>query len=234
MQRLALEHELIAVDSPGFGQSPDLAPGMPHTIAGYVDTFAAWFEELGLARPHVAGNSMGGAIALELARRGLVASATAISPAGFWSPGERRFCQRSLALLGGVPAVARPAVAAAARTRAGRIALFGQLVGRPTRTPAEEALGTLEDAWARSETLDACLKGFDHYDFARGHELDATPVTVAWGSRDRLLLYRPQSGRARTALPGARHLTLAGLGHVPTYDDPGMVAGAIRATTAQQ
>ncbi len=233
MQRLAFEHDVIAVDSPGFGQSPALGPGVAHTIDVYTDAFAAWLAEMGLDRPHVAGNSMGGAIALELARRGLVASATALSPAGFWSKAEERFCRQSLALLGGMPPAIRPAVTAAARTRPGRVALFGQLLGRPTRTPAEEAVGTLQDAWARSDTLAACLDGFDGYDFARGDQLDGTPVTVGWGSHDRLLLYRPQSRRARERLPRARHLALRGLGHVPTYDDPGMVAGAIRTATGR-
>jgi len=229
---LANDHDVIAVDSPGFGKSPPLPVGTPATIAAYTDAFEAWVGHMGLERPHVAGNSMGGAIALELVRRGVVASATAISPAGFWSPGERTFCQRSLQLLAAMPPALRPAVKAAARTRAGRVALLGQLVGRPLRTPPDEAVGTLEDAWASAATLEACLAGFDHYDFHDGDQLDGTPVTVAWGSRDLLLLYGPQSRRARAALPRARHITMKGLGHVPTYDDPGMVAGAIRTTTA--
>ena len=42
-------------------------------------------------RPHVAGNSLGGLLALELGREKLVRSVTALSPAGFWSPAERRY-----------------------------------------------------------------------------------------------------------------------------------------------
>ena len=52
------------------------------------------------------------------------------------------------------------------------------------------------------------------------------PVTVAWGEQDRLLLPR-QAERARRALPRARHIRLAGCGHVPTWDDPEQVARAI-------
>jgi pimeloyl-ACP methyl ester carboxylesterase len=54
----------------------------------------------------------------------------------------------------------------------------------------------------------------------------AGPVTIAWAEKDRLLLPR-QAERARRALPRARHLTLAGCGHVPTWDDPAQVAEAI-------
>jgi hypothetical protein len=53
------------------------------TPSGYSSWLERWFAEQDLGRPHVAGNSMGGDIALELARRGAVASATALSPVGF-------------------------------------------------------------------------------------------------------------------------------------------------------
>ena len=226
--RLAGEFDVIACDSPGFGRSAPLPSAMEPTITSYADAFEWFLAELGLTRPHVAGNSMGGAIALELARRRAVASVTAFSPAGFWTGPERRFTQLSLGALGGTPAAARPAVEAAARTRAGRVALFSQTFGYPARLPAEEAVATLRDAWA-SPVLGDTLKAFDAYRFERGEELRGVPVTIAWGRRDRLLPYRLQAPRARSALPGATHLTL-GAGHVPFYDDPAACTEAIRAT----
>jgi len=60
----------------------------------------------------------------------------------------------------------------------------------------------------------------------------AAPVTVAWGEKDRLLLYGPQSQRARERLPRASHITLDGCGHLPTWDDPARVADIIRATAS--
>ena len=56
-----------------------------------------------------------------------------------------------------------------------------------------------------------------------GHTPDC-PVTIAWGEKDRLLIYSRQSARARRLLPDARHVTLHGCGHVPTWDDPEQVA----------
>jgi pimeloyl-ACP methyl ester carboxylesterase len=220
--------DVIACDSPGFGSSPPLPSAMEPTITSYADAFEWFFAELGLRRPHVAGNSMGGAIALELARRRAVASVTAFSPAGFWTAAERRFCQLSLSALASTPKAARPAVERAARTHAGRAALFSQTFGYPARLPAEEAVATLRDAWA-SPALAGALKGFDAYTFQRPEDLRGTPVTIAWGKRDRLLPYRLQAPRARAMMPWATHLTL-GAGHVPYYDDPPAVAAAIRAT----
>ena len=69
ISRLSDRFDVIACDSPGFGASAPLPSGIDPTIASYVDAFEWFFAELGLERPHVAGNSMGGAIAIELARR---------------------------------------------------------------------------------------------------------------------------------------------------------------------
>lgn len=225
---LAREFDVLACDSPGFGRSDGLPPDVPRTIPAYADAFAAWFAAEGLDRPHVAGNSMGGAIALELARRGAVRTAHAISPAGFWSPLERRYAQATLGLLAGLPGVARPAVSRLVRTSAGRTVVAGTLYGRPWRVPPDEAEATLRDAWD-APAFAAALRGFDAYDFARGDELPAdVPVTVSWGSRDLLLPYRTQAPRARTALPQARHVTLEGCGHVPFTDDPGLCRAVMR------
>jgi len=226
IDRLAAAFDVIACDSPGFGHSSPLAPGIEPTIPAYADAFEWFFAELGLERPHVAGNSMGGAIALELARGRAVKSVSAFSPAGFWTAAELRFCQLSLSAPAKIPAAARPAVEALARTRAGRVALFSQTFGYPARLPAEEAVATLRDAWAAPAFADA-LAAFDKYRFANPQQLRNTPVTIAWGKRDRLLPYRLQAPRARALLPWATHVTL-GAGHVPFYDDPAAVAEVVR------
>jgi pimeloyl-ACP methyl ester carboxylesterase len=223
--RLSGEFDVIACDSPGFGRSAPLPSGIEPTITSYADAFEWFIAELGLERPHVAGNSMGGAIGLELARRRAISSVTALSPAGFWTNAERSICQVSLSALLNIPPPARPAIERAARTRAGRIALFSQLFGFPARLPADEAVETLRDAWA-SPAFAGALKEFDHYAFERPEELRNMPVTIAWGVRDRLLFYRTQSARARTMLPFATHVPL-GAGHVPFYDDPAAVAATI-------
>jgi len=225
--RLTADYEVIACDSPGFGASPPLPDGVKPTIPAYADAFESFFAAEGIERPHVAGNSMGGAIALELARRGAARSVTAISPVGFWTRAERRFCQLSLAPLTQTPNAARPALEALARTRAGRQALLWQTFGHPTRMPGEEVVATLRDAWA-APAFAGALAAFDDYDFSDGEQLGATPVTIAWGIHDRLLPYRTQATRGRRLLPSATHLAL-GVGHVPFYDDPAVVAETIHA-----
>lgn len=229
---LADEFDLIACDTPGFGASPRLPEDVRPTIGAYVDAFRRLFLELGVERPHVAGNSMGGGIALELARAGEVSSACALSPIGFWSERERRFSRASLRyLVAETPALVRPAVRALARTRAGRAVLFAQLCAWPSRIPAEEAVDSVRAAWAAPAFV-ATLEAFSDYDFVAGEDLCEVPVTVAWGVRDRLLPYRRQAPRARARLPRARHLAL-GAGHLPYFDDPAAVAEVLRSSAWQ-
>jgi pimeloyl-ACP methyl ester carboxylesterase len=88
--RLAEHHDVVAVDLPGFGASPMPPPDTPPGIDSQVRLVTEFLAELGMERPHVAGNSMGGLIALEMAARGLARSATALSPAGFANRSEKR------------------------------------------------------------------------------------------------------------------------------------------------
>jgi pimeloyl-ACP methyl ester carboxylesterase len=217
---LAAEHELIAVDLPGFADSPPLPPGASAAIPALTDRVQGFADELGLREWHVAGNSMGGAIALELAARGAVRSATAVSPAGFWTERERAWCQRSLASAKRLVAATRPVLPAIVATPLGRTLLFAQTFGRPWRMSAQECLDTV-DALLAASAFDDALSAFRGYRAPTAH--GDVPVTIAWGSRDGLLLPR-EGQRARRLMPRARHVELRGCGHVPFGDDPELLA----------
>ena len=233
IDRLAGAFDVIACDLPGFGRSDPLPPDVDPTVPAYVDAIASWLDGLGVRRPHVAGNSMGGAIALELAARGEVASATALSPAGFWTPAERRWCQMtSLGLVAHLPRpLARPAIRLAG-TKLGRVALLAQLFDHPARIPSHEAVATLRDALG-APAFRAALEAFSRYAYDAVDQAAAVPVTVAWGNHDWLLPRRLQAPRAQRMLPAARHVTL-GAGHVPYFDDPDAVAAVIGSTATSR
>lgn len=231
IELLADTFDVIACDLPGFGRSDPLPPDVDPTIPAYVDALARWLGELGVQRPHVAGNSMGGAMALELAAREDVASATALSPAGFWAAAERRWCQMtSLGAIAHLPKPLGAPVIGLAGTRLGRLTLLLQLFDHPARVPRDEAVAMLRDA-IHAPAFPAALEAFSRYAYEPVDRRATVPVTVAWGNHDWLLPRRLQAPRARRMLPDARHVTL-GAGHVPYFDDPAAVAAVIRSTAA--
>ncbi len=226
VELLCDEFDTLACDSPGFGSSPPLPAGTPRTIAAYADAFEGLFAELGLGRPHVAGNSMGASIALELASRHAVRSASAFSPAGFWTKPEREFARASLTVVARTPRALRPAALELARTRPGRRVLFWQLFGWPLRMPVDEGVSALRDAWNAPSFLDV-LHAFRDYRVPPAASLRDVPITIAWGVHDRLLPYALQAPRARALLPFAEHVAIGG-GHLPFFDDPAAMAQVIR------
>jgi pimeloyl-ACP methyl ester carboxylesterase len=222
---LAQEREVVAVDLPGFGDSPPL-PGTRPTVQALATEVALWFSTVGLTRPPVVGNSLGGAVALELARTGAVASAVALSPIGLWTGpgaayalGSLRFARTMVQTLG-------PRTARLTRSPLGRTLAFWQLAARPWQMTAEAADGALRNL-VRSPGFEATRRA------ARTYRLTgftpSVPVTVAWGTRD-LLTPRHQAHRAAQLLPAARHVRLRGCGHSPMSDNPGRIAHLLTST----
>ncbi|MFJ4892886.1 MULTISPECIES: alpha/beta fold hydrolase [unclassified Streptomyces] len=218
---IAGERDVIAVDLPGFGASPALPDGLTHDLSTVVPVLGALCEALGIERPHVAGNSLGGLLALELGREKLVRSVTTFSPAGFWSPVERRYAFGVLlAMRQAARRMPLPVVERLSRSAAGRTVLTSSIYARPARRSPEAVVAeTL--ALAHAEAFTETLRAGTTVQFT--DDIPALPVTVAWGTRDRLLVRR-QGVRAKQIIPRARLVRLPGCGHVPMNDDPALVA----------
>jgi pimeloyl-ACP methyl ester carboxylesterase len=224
LTRLEQHHDVLALDLPGYGRSPPL--DVEPTVPALVDAVQRTLDDAGLERPHLVGNSMGGWIAAELAARGRAATATAISPGGLWT---RREFLYSYAILRGtfeLGPLIEPRAELLARSVLGRRLLFGIYCTRPERIEPEAAayqarafmgspsfLATLE--WERRE-----------HAMPRGLERIRCPFTVAWGTRDMLLIPR-MAPRWERLVEGARLVWLPGLGHAPMADDPELVAQTI-------
>src|SRR4051812_49201320 len=78
---LARRFDVITPDLPGFGSSAPLPPGDEPHPARLAAAVAELLDDLHLERPHVVGNSVGGWVALELARLRPTSSVTLLSPA---------------------------------------------------------------------------------------------------------------------------------------------------------
>jgi pimeloyl-ACP methyl ester carboxylesterase len=225
---LAVERDVIAVDLPGFGASPALPDGLPYDLPTVVTVLGAFCAAIGVDRPHVAGNSLGGLLALGLGREKLVRSVAALSPAGFWTPGERRYAFGTLrAVRRAALSMPMPLIERLSQSPPGRTALTSTIYASPgRRSPGAVVSETvaLREATGFRQTLEAGLT------VAFTDDVPDVPVSIAWGSKDRLLLRR-QGVRAKRVIPGARLVRLPACGHVPMSDEPALVARVILDTS---
>jgi pimeloyl-ACP methyl ester carboxylesterase len=227
---LAQRFDVIAVDLPGFGASAPLPAGIEPSPAELATAVAGMLDDLGIDRPHLAGNSLGGWVAMELAKTRPVRSVTLLSPAGLWRRGTPLYCMVSLRLSRWLAHHAGPALSRIVATRTGRVFVLGQMLAHPARLPAAQARSAVQ-ALGTCPGFDATLKATARRRLHGAREVTA-PVTVAFGSRDVVLL-RHQSRNLGELPPGTRSSTLPGCGHLPMSDDPAGVTDLIIASTSR-
>ena len=224
---LAASHDVVALDLPGFGESPYEGA---YDVDGAVRRLAAFFAELGLGRPHVAGNSVGGLLSLELASAGHVASATALSPAGMWNLPQRAYTLSVMAFSRLLARTPEPIAGWSLQNPGRRRLACGLMFGCTERLDTDVLLADMR-AFRRAEGFWPTFRKGWRYSF--DPQPMPVPVTIAWGAKDHVLT-QGQARRARRLLPEARWLDLPGLGHVPMNDDPELVAGVILQTTGAE
>jgi pimeloyl-ACP methyl ester carboxylesterase len=209
------EREVIVLDMPGFGAAPPLPDGIVPTAANLAAALHEACTERGIERPHVAGNSLGGWVGLEMGRAGWAASVTAISPAGLWRAplGPRRRDVRAWARR------ARPLISLALHNRRAREAMLSTFAAHPERIPLD-AGRELVLGWVDANGYDGANREMRTRIFEPEGYPEDVPVTIAWGELDRLV--GPPKPERRPA--GSRFLVLPGVGHTPTWDDPELVA----------
>lgn len=226
--QLAEKYDVIALDLAGFGESPSYPEKVPYDMDAACDNLTQNFAEWGIERPHVVGNSLGGAISLELGARGLVSSVTALSPAGFFGRISRFQAFFLLFILRISSKLPNRVLRAVSKLSFGRRAIGSVLYTHPERFTAEEVYGdalALKNATGFERTIKAGVK----YKF---DSPVSVPTTVAWGTKDRILPFS-QSARAKERLPAARHVPLPNCGHVPMIDDPELIIRVIDQTIAK-
>jgi pimeloyl-ACP methyl ester carboxylesterase len=225
---LAGHFDVLAIDLPGFGGSGPLPPGAEPRPAALAAAVAGLLDSLGITAPHIAGNSLGGWVALELAGIRPVASLALLSPAGLWRGRVPLYNRASLWSTRWLAKHAAGPLSRLVSYRLGRALVLGQTHGRPFRISpgyARTAIRAMGTGPGFDATMKASAPGY-----LAGAPIDA-PVTVAFGSRDHLLLR--QSRHLGELPPGTRLAALPHCGHVPMADDPAAVAALIAASAAR-
>ena len=218
---------VVTVDLPGHGESEPLRESGENvllTLQNEVTEFVREIEEPD-HQVHIAGNSLGGYVALCLAAQGEVASATALSPAGFFLNHTDQ--ARTMVTFRAMRTVARTfgkATPTALKMRAVRYPTLLPFFAHPSRVSYEAAVVD-----ASSLTTNAMIDaGIDApFEFPPLTE-PLVPVTVAWGTRD-LILPHYQVRGVRRRFPHARVISVPGVGHVPMTDNPELIASILLA-----
>jgi pimeloyl-ACP methyl ester carboxylesterase len=218
-------HDVIAIDLPGFGESPRLPDAAAATPARLADAVESEIDRLGLESPAVVGNSLGGWVALELAQRGRAARAVVISPSGLESPPERAVVIALNELMRLRARVGAPLGRWLTGPALARLMLFGGLRSQPWRLSSDAAAGDLRD-FGYSPGFQSALSSSVATRAPMWLSEIAVPVRVVFGMLD-LMLGVFTAPRFAAAIPDAELVSLPAVGHVPMLDDPELVARTI-------
>lgn len=231
---LGRDGRLIAIDRPGFGDSP--AFGSSERLKGHADAVAAVIAALKLEKSVVVAHSYGGSVALRLAldhpdaASGFVLAAPPsygfVGPAAWYNyaadiPVAGFFFSHIVAPIVGpraiktaIPATFAPQPAPEGYADKTGIVLFF----RPATFRANARdLARVNRELAAQE--------------ARYGEI-ALPVALIAGEADKTVSTTRHSVRLASVLKDARLTLLPGVGHMPHYADPGLVGEHVRAIEA--
>jgi pimeloyl-ACP methyl ester carboxylesterase len=225
MDLLAAEREVVAIDMPGFGDSAPLPEGIRPRAANLATAVLDFYDALGIeGSPAIAGISLGGWVAIECARQGGAAAVVGLCTAGFWkrSPAASN---RAVAQARRGGRALRPLLRPMTLTARGRRRTLGRFIYRPERLSPGEAQA-IAQAYVTAPAYDdaSALMRAGRVEELKGIK---TPITLAWAEHDTLVRNRPLPDKV---LPRkVQQVELPGCGHVPTWDDPELVARVVLA-----
>lgn len=227
---LERHHHVVAPTLAGHHGGPVLSVAPEKVVPAIVDAVEVALDEAGIDRAHLVGNSLGGWVALELARRGRSRSVVALSPAGAWaSPADLDRLLRLFRVGGRIGRL--PGTGAVLRPRAVRRLLLRAVSEHP-EVLSQADVGELVEDLAGCAVLADLLAGAPDSGGLAPFTPEG-PVMIAWGERDRILPF-PRYGRPMVeAVRGAQLVRVPGVGHVPMADAPALVSSLITRFTAR-
>jgi pimeloyl-ACP methyl ester carboxylesterase len=232
LPELERHHDVLAPTLLGHAGGPPLEGEFSHALLA--DAVESALDDAGFETAHIAGNSLGGFVALQLAARGRAESVVALAPAGGWAPGDESyketlefFVTMQEQLKAAAPHADSIVASAEGRRRATRV-FATNFEHIPAELITHQILGA------------ASCKGvlpMIEYAMREGYPLDAArigcPVRIVWGTDDKLLPWPSAAARFRSDwLPHADWVELDGIGHCPQLDVPLETAQLIIGFTA--
>ncbi|MGW4500575.1 alpha/beta fold hydrolase [Micromonospora sp. NPDC004336] len=237
-----------AIDLPGFGRSE---PGRRYTIPAFAERVVRWIEHSDRGPVHLFGNSLGGAVSVQVAalRPDLVRTLTLVSPALPFLDFRRSLQGRMLPLLA-IPRGERLAAWRLAQLAPEAMAqqMLEACIADLSRICEQRRQEALEEIRVRHEAehyAAAYVRTFRGLvsSFLRSYLPGSgslwrlagavrAPTLVVGGRHDRLVDVRvaPQTARV---IPDSRLLMLDGVGHVAQVEVPRLVARAVLGLLAE-
>jgi len=226
---LAEQREVIAVDLPGFGETPPV-PGEV-SIASLTDALRDFLQREELADSDIVGSSMGARMVLENARRGHGGTTVALDPGGFWTDRQRAVFGASVKASVGLVRRVQPLLPALTGNPVTCTALLAQFSHKPWKLPQELVLRELR-GFDHSPSLDAALRSL-----VKGPRQKGAPagtlqgrVVIGWGRNDKVTL-PSQAQRATNLFPDAELHWFDSCGHFPQWDQPAETVRMILSAT---
>ena len=228
---LVPKFDVVAPTLHGHDGGPALPDGEKATTIGQAaDDFEEQLDQLGVGEAHFAGNSMGGALSMEMAKRGRARSVVGISPAGGWDPNDREEGERIIRVFARNQKMARlslPRIEKVMSRPGVRRLAMRDVMTRGDQVPPKEAVQLVRSSVG-------CTVVEDVFEVIRSgggilRDLDQIkcPVLVCWGEKDRILPLKTHGPRFRDEIPGVEFRVWKGLGHTPMWDDNQLIAQTI-------
>jgi len=225
-------HEVHPLSVPGHHGSDPLPLDYRHSISSALDLLEAKLDLLGIERAHVVGNSLGGWLAVELARRGRALSVVAFAPGGGWELGSPEHLKlvRQFQVTKWLLSIGAPVALTLTGSSVVRSLCFYQAVAHPERLSPEHARLLIERIW-RCEVYDDLLQAMLTEPPPEPMQVLPCPIQLIWGDKDRVLPLELYSPRWRRVLPKAGWEVMPDVGHLPMFDAPRELAERILTMT---
>ena len=216
------QYDVLAVSMPGHYGGPPVS--WRARFDDLVDHVEAEMQRHGWESAHVVGNSLGGWVALELARRGRARTVTAIAPAGGYDTLNLRDAAMVMSFL--VAAAGRrparltnllPSLPLVSALALKALAHDPRLIGA---ADARHVIRTALGATHPVRVLMACARSIP----APGLDSIDVPVHLVFADRDMVIPPRHYAPYFTDRMPHARVTTLQGVGHCPQVEVPDVVA----------
>jgi pimeloyl-ACP methyl ester carboxylesterase len=229
---LEKRHDVLALTLPGHFEGQSIEKP---SIATLADALERDLDREGFETAHLVGNSLGGWMALELAKRGRARSVVALSPAGGWEANSRS--QKRVEMFFRRTRIALKFAGPRARFLTSRPGLrklaLRDAMAHPERMSPRAAADMIHGG-SKCEIVIPLMEAVGRDGPPTDFSGVDVPVRVAWGTADRILTYPRYWEPLKSILPPHTELVeMPGLGHVPMWDDPELVARTVLEVTAR-